>query len=446
MNVTVKEVAALDREVTISIAASQVEKLMDQTLGRIAGTVQLPGFRPGKIPKQVLESRFRDHLSSQVIEQLVQDSYPKALADKALRPAGGRPEFTMGEVKRGEDFTYIVRLEIYPNVEPQGYTALSLTRYIVTATEADVDDVVQQIRTNHARYESDAEHKAALGDQVLLDYTGYMDGEPFAGGQANDHLLGLGQGQFIPGFEAQLVGCGVGEERQVRVHFPDTYHADHLAGKEAAFDCKIKDIRRQILPPEEDSLAELAGIKVGGIAEMRTEIQKQLQSKIESESNQKMRKAISEQLLASNATVDVPSSLLKKECQAMAARVKKEYQEQGLDPKEIGVSDAELESNCATSSKERLVLGMLMGAIAKKEQIHLDDTILNAHIDEMAKAYGEQAGEMKRWLRESEERMESFRSTLMEQQVIHWITTHNTVTEQTCTFKELMGKSVPAEG
>lgn len=443
MDITVKETTALGRDITICVAASQVEELLDQELGQLTGTIRLPGFRPGKIPKRVLEARFREHLAGKITEQLIKETYPKAIVDHALRPVDNDPKLNIGKVKRGLDFTYTASIEVYPNVDPQGYTALTLTRRNAVVNDADVDKAVQHIRADHSRHEADGEHKAELGDQVVLDYSGSIAGELFAGGQANNHVLKLGGGQFIPGFEEQLLGCGAGEERQVHVTFPNNYRAAQFAGKDASFECKIHEVRRRIMPPADDSLAELAGITTGGFAMLLTEIQENLQSRSELESKRQLKKVILEQLLAANATVEVPGRLLKRECQSMVAHAKQEYKNQGMDPEKLGLSDADLESGFAKAAKERLIVGMVIDAIAKKEQLTVDDATLNASLDAMTASYGENATKMKKWIRASEERLEEFRTTVLEQQVVDWISANNTVTEQTCSFDELKSKSVP---
>ena len=445
MDVIVKEVAAFDREVTISVPASQVDRQMDQELKRLASQVRLPGFRPGKIPKNVLESRFRDQIASAVIEQLIQESYPDALAEKELRPVDNVPKLTFEKLTRGADFTYTARIQVYPQVEPQGYSGLTLTQRNATVIDADIDEVLENIRTEHGRYEADADRQAALGDQVVLDYAGSIDGVPFEGGKADAHVLELGKGQFIAGFESQLVGSRAGETVQVRVTFPADYRATHLAGKEALFDCTIQEVRGRVLPPIDDALAELTGIKTGGLAELRVKVREGLEDQAQRESKRQLKQEMLKQLKDNNPINELPDTLLKKECQAMVAQGKQEFRSQGLDPEQLGLSDAEWEGRFEDKAKERIVLGLVMGTIAEKEQVEVDDATLEAHLDRIAATYGDQARAMKKWVQEDENRMDDFRNSAMEQQVVDWIIAHSTVTEQTCTLKQLMGKFDPGE-
>ena len=446
MDVIVKELPAFNRDVTIRVAAGRVKELMEQELGRLASTVQLPGFRPGKIPKQVLESRFRDRIASKIVEQLVHETYHKALKEKDLIPLDHQPKLEIGKLVRGEDFVYTAQIQVYPKVEPKKYTGLTLTQRKASITEADIDNVVQHFRKDHAHFEVVTDRNAALGDQVLLDYAGRLDGELFPGGQADGHLLELGTGRFIPGFETQLVGSHAGEERQIQVTFPENYHATHLAGKEVSFDCKIHEIRSRVLPPEDDNLASLSGTKEGGLAQMRRDIQKRLEISAKKASREQVKGAIFNQLLAANS-MEVPGVLLKKESLAMAALAKQEYKKQGLDPEKIGLSDEQLASRFVNEAKNRVILGILLGTIAEKENITVDDAALDDRLNEMDTIYGqEQADAMKQWLRSSEERMDDFRISVREDMVTRWIRTNSTVTEQSCTLEELMGKLDPATG
>lgn len=438
MNITLQETSALGREMTISIAADKVSKLMDQELQRLAGTISLPGFRPGKIPKQVLESRFREQLAAQIIEKLVQESFPEALKEKSLQPVDNAPTFDMGKVKRGEDFTYTATFEIYPDINPQGYTELNLTQRICTITEEDVDKVVQHIRNTHATYEANADNKAELGDKVILDYKGSVDGELFEGGQADGHELELGSNQFIPGFETQLLESVAGDEKQVKVSFPEDYRATNLAGKEALFECKIHEVRRRVLPAEDDALAKKAGLQTGGIAEMKVEVKKQLLEKSATECAQSIKTDILEQLLEKNPGIDVPEKSLKSEQQAMVAHAKREFESQGMDPAKMGLSDDQWAANYAKPAKDRLILGMVIGAIAEKENLSVNEADVQARLNEMVANYGDQAIRMKQWFLESEDRLDQVRTTVMEQLAIDWMIEHNTVTEHPCTFEELM--------
>ncbi|MBF0461455.1 MAG: trigger factor [Magnetococcales bacterium] len=439
MDVIVKETDTFDREVTVSIAADRVATLLDQELARMAKTARLPGFRPGKIPKQVMETRFRDHLSQSIIEQVLQETYLEVLKQHDLHPVDHEPRIQMGKVARGEPFTYTAHIQVYPLVEPKGYTGLTLTQRHVEITDADVDAMIQRIRTEQAQFVVEAGRRAELGDQVILDFDGRVDGERFAGGQASRHTLELGLKRFIDTFEEQLVGCAAGDERQVRVTFPEGYSVQDLAGKEATFDCTIHEVLVRHLPPEDDALAERAGVKTGGLAELRVEIAQTLRDQVAKESKQQLKKAILTQVLAANP-LELPSRLVQRECRTMLTQAKREYEQQGMSLTDLGIGEQYLMQQFVKPAQERITLGMVLGEIADRERLVVDEAAVEARLDEVSAAYGERANAMKKWVRDNEERLESLRNSVLEQQVIDWIQQNSTVTIEACTFDELMGK------
>lgn len=440
MDVIVKETALFDREVTISIPAERVGQLLDQELAQLATKAKLPGFRPGKIPKQVLETRFRDQLSGNVIEQLIHETYPAMLTQQTLHPVDHEPKLTIGKVTRGEPFTYTASLQVYPVVEPKGYTGLTLTRPTVEITETDVDNVIEQIRMERARFVAEEGRVAALGDQLLLDFDGRIDGERFAGGQNTNHPLELGKGQFIDGFEEQLVGCVPGEQRQVRVTFPETYRVTELAGKEATFDCTIHEVRARILPPADDTLATLVGLKTGTMADLRTEIDQTLRTQVAEESKHRLKKAMLDHLLAANP-LELPSRLVERECHVMATQAKRDYERQGLSLADIGMDETQLATQFVQPAQERVTLGLLLAEIAETEKMEVSEADLAARLDAVGAAYGERATAMKQWLQADEERMNTLRASVLEQQVIDWICQNSTITDEPHTLAALMGQS-----
>lgn len=439
MDVIVKETGTFDREVTISIAADRVDALLDQELAHLTKSARLPGFRPGKIPKKVLESHFREQMGRAIVEQLVKDSYLEALEKENLHPVDNEPRLTLGKVARATPFTYTAHIQVFPPIEPKGYTGLTLTRRHADITETDVDNVVQQLRTERSRFEAETGRAAAMGDQVLLDFDGRIDGEQFAGGQGTGHTLELGKGRFIDTFEEQLVGSVAGEQRQVTVRFPDDYRVTELAGKPATFDCTVQEVRARILPPEDDGLAALAGLKEGGLAELRAEIRDTLQKQMERESKQQLKQSIVKQLLAAN-TMELPSRLVQNECRTMVAQAKREYAQQGMRLEDLGISESLLANQFEPAAQERVTIGLVLGEIAGREKLTVDELMVEAHLDEVSAVYGERAGAMKKWVRESEERMETLRATVLEQQVIDWICQNSTLTDEQCTFNELVGQ------
>ncbi|MBF0098093.1 MAG: trigger factor [Magnetococcales bacterium] len=437
MDVIVKETATFDREITVRIAASRVDEMLDQELAKLATSARLPGFRPGKIPKAVLEARFRDQLSGMLVEKLVQDTYFSVLTERELHPVDNDPRLTIGKVVRGTDFIYTAQIQVYPKVEPQGYIGMALTQRVAEISAEDVDTILQQLRKDHARYEKEEGRAAQMGDRLLLDFVGKIDGVPFEGGQSTNHTLDLGSKRFIDTFEEQLVGGVAGEERQVQVRFPDEYRVSDLAGKEATFDCTIREVQACILPPEDDQLATLAGVKEGGLATLKSEITASMQKQAEQESNKRLKDAILRQLLASNP-MELPDRLVQRECREIAKQAQRDYEQKGMRLADLGMTEEMLAAQFVKPAQERVIIGLVLGEIAEREKLTLDEAAVEARLEEMSAMFGERANAMKQWMRNNEERMEGLRASVLEQQTVDWIRAQGTTTEEKCTFKELM--------
>ncbi len=437
MEVTVEETGTFDRTVTVRIAAEQVNNLMDQEIQRLAMSVRLPGFRPGKTPKKLLETRFRDHLHGTVIESLLRESYVNMLQEHSLRPAAD-PDIKPGAVERGQDFVYVATMQIVPDVQPTGYQGLALTRRIADISEADVDGALAKVREQHVQFEAvPAETVAASGDQVVMDFKGFVDDEPFEGGSSEDYTLELGSSRFIAGFEEQLIGTKAKEEKEVRVTFPEKYGADHLAGKDALFKCTIKEVRARVLPSLDDELAKLAGIQEGGLEALRAKLTEELAKEALVATEKQQQKQIHELLLAANP-MELPEVLVKREQSAMVEQTKSEYQSQGLNPTMLGLTDEMMAENFKETAFKRVSLGLLLGGIARNEKLEVDEASVTARVNEMAASYGPQAQNFKKWLATEESHMDGIRASILEDKVIGWVVENSTVTEVHCSVAELL--------
>ncbi|MBF0162585.1 MAG: trigger factor [Magnetococcales bacterium] len=449
MDVTVTETNTFDREITIRIDASRVDALLEQELAHLLPKARLPGFRPGKIPKAVLETRFRDQISQAVVEQLIRETYLSALEERDLRPVDNEPKLILGKVQRGEPYTYTAHIQIYPTVDPKDYTGLTVDHRRAEVTAADVDAVVQQLRLERSTFTPEADRTAEMGDRLLLDFDGRIDGERFAGGQANGHLLELGSNRFIDTFEAQLVGCRAGDARAVTVRFPEVYQASELAGKEATFDCTIHEVQQRVLPPEDDGLAALAGLKEGGLAGLRTEIEQTLRRQAEHESKQQLKKAILDQLLAANP-MELPPLLVQRTARSLLAQAKRDYERRHGALPDVGIPEEQLAAQFTEQAQAQATLGLLLAEIADREKLVVDEAVVEARLDAIGEAYGERASAMKQWVRNNEERMDALRASVLEEQVIDWICQHSTLQEKSVSFDELMGNDAgtgtPAAG
>ncbi|MBF0605023.1 MAG: trigger factor [Nitrospirae bacterium] len=443
MEVTIEEKATFDREITLVLSAAEVDQQMDQELAKLATTVRLPGFRPGKVPRKVLEARFKEHIAGTIGDRVFRESYHKALTDHDLNPVD-RPEVVVGDLERGKDFTLRATIQIFPKVEPVGYTGLQLTQAKVEITEDDIDKVIEEVREGNARFEASTERSAEKGDQVVMDFEGFVDGTAFAGGKAEKYVLELGSNHFIPGFEDQLLSAKGGDNREVKVTFPADYGNVDLAGKEALFQCVIREVRQRILPELDDALAKLVGITEGGVEAMRTMIRDRLEKDVAIKIEKRVEKTVYDALLHANP-FEIPSRLERLQQQNMLAQMKRDYQSKGIDVAKMGIADDHLLKMLGESAGNQVRIDLLLASIADKENIQVDAARVDEKLDEMTMGFGERSAEVKRMVQQNEEKMESLKSAVLQASVVEWIVKNSTVTQQPLSLDELI-KSNDATG
>lgn len=436
MEVTIEEKATFDREIKFVLSAAEVDQRMDQELAKLTTTVRLPGFRPGKIPRKVLESRFKEHLVGNVADQIFRDSFQKALTDHELNPVD-RPEIVVGNLERGKEFTLSATVQIFPKVQATGYTGLQLNQVKVEITEEDVNKVLEEIRGSSARFEMSPERSAQKGDQVVMDFEGFVDGKAFTGGKAEKYILELGSNHFIPGFEDQLLSAKGGDHPEVKVTFPANYGNKDLAGKEAIFLCIIHEIRERVLPELDDALAKLAGVMEGGIEELRKVIRDRLEKDVAVKVEKRVEKAVFDALLQANS-FEIPSRLEQLQQQTMLTQMKQEYQSRGIDVSKMGINDDNLLKMFGGSAANQVRIDLLLADIADKENIQADPAKVEEKLHEMTIGFGERAEEVKRMVRQNEEKMENLRGTVLQTSVVEWIIKNSTVTQQPLSLDALI--------
>ncbi|ABK46128.1 trigger factor [Magnetococcus marinus MC-1] len=440
MEVNVVENGLFDRDITITVAAEKVDALLSQEMTKTAAQVRLPGFRAGKVPTKMIEQRFGASIRAEVAEQLFRDSYPTALMEKGLRPVG-QPELDLVELEKGKPFTYTAKIQIFPVIEPKDYTGMSLTKPVVTIQDSDVETVITRVREANAEYRTQEGVAAASGDRMTFDFEGFVDGEAFEGGKAEDYVLELGSNRFIPGFEDQLIGAKGGDALEVKVTFPEDYHGTQLAGKEAIFKCVVKAIESRELPEVDEELAKKAGVQEGGVEAMKQEIHERLVKEADKVAKQEMKQQVFKLLLENNPN-ELPSQMVDHEIEQMVATAKEEYSRQGVDPEQLGFTDETWRNQYAEKAKERIILGLLMGSIVSKENLEIDDQAVEAHIDALVQQFaaGDYAEQLKAQLKKDKARLEEFRGAALEEKTVAWLIEQGTVTEEEKSFEELVAQ------
>ncbi|MEI9987872.1 MAG: trigger factor [Aliidongia sp.] len=339
MQITETSTEGLKREFKIVVAAGDIEQRLQDRLVEIGKTVKLPGFRPGKVPTAVLKQRYGQSVMGEVLEDTVNQTSGEALRERNLRPAL-QPKITIGSFEPGQDLTYDMALEILPDVTAPDVSLVELERLTPEISDEELNEALERLAERYRKTETVTDGSAAaMGDVVVMDFAGSIDGVEFPGGKGENHELELGSGRFIPGFEEQLVGAKTGDHVTVKVDFPADYAAAHLAGKTASFECDIKEVKRKLPPVIDDSLADEVGME--NIEALRTAIREQMSADYARVARQKMKRDLLDKL-SEEHVFDVPPGMVEIEFESIWSQFeaeRKRAQEAGTYEPEEGKTD-----------------------------------------------------------------------------------------------------------
>ncbi|HEX3943431.1 MAG TPA: trigger factor [Rhizomicrobium sp.] len=427
MQVSVESIGKLERRMQVQVPAERVSQEIAARLKSISRTARLNGFRPGKAPLKVIRQQFGSQVHREVIGELLQSSYAEAVTQKQLAPAGN-PRIEPQSMDEGEDLKYVATFEVFPDVALQPMEQLEVDRIAAEVTESDIDAMIERLRKQQMKYVA-ANRAAAKGDKVSIDFDGSIDGVSFAGGKGENVAIILGEGRMLPDLEEGLIGTMPGEKRSVTVNFPHDYRAAELAGKQAIFAAGIKSVEEPVLPEIDEEFFKAFGVTEGGLPKLREDVAANMRRELEQALRNRNKAAVMEQLYAANPT-DVPNVLLEgqiRDMQVEAMRRAGAKDASQAPPREPFIEPA----------RRRVVLGLLLNDVIRKENLVVDRARVNERLDEMVSAYGD-AGAMKRAYMQNAEAMRQVEGLALEDQAVDWILSVAKVREVKSTFRELM--------
>ena len=382
-----------NREVTLTIEVEQ-EKLENATDGaakRIAGRVNIPGFRKGKAPRKIVENFVgKEAILQEAFEAVAQKAFDEALKEQDMEPVT-RPEIDIVTLEEGRNVVFTAKFIQRPEVTLGEYKGLKVEKPEASVSEEDIDRQIEGMR-QHQGTLIDAPADAAVkkDDFITLDFDGFVDGVPFEGGKGEDYPLQIGSGSFIPGFEDQLIGAKVGEEREVNVTFPEDYHAENLKGKAALFKCTVRSIKSRELPEVNDEFAKKAS-KFDTLAELREDIRKNLQeSAARRAENERRTKAID--MATDNCTMEIPPVMVENRITAMIQEMAMRLEQQGMSLEQYlqyaGLDMARIRDEYRETAEKNVRTDLMLEEVAKAEDIKVDGRDLDQEVYAMALSYG----------------------------------------------------------
>lgn len=375
---------------TVEVDADTFSKALDNAFKKVVKQVSVPGFRKGKVPRRLFEQRFGvESLYQDALDILLPVEYPKAVDEAGIEPVD-RPEIDVEKIEKGESLIFTAKVTVKPEVKLGEYKGLQVEKDDDTVTDEDVDNELKARQNRLAELVVKEDGKVEEGDTVVLDFEGFVDGEAFEGGKADNYSLEIGSGSFIPGFEEQLVGLQTEEEKDVEVTFPEEYHAEDLAGKPAVFKVKIHEIKAKELPELDDEFAKDADEEVETLAELKEKIRKQLEETKASEADAKLREELV--LKASeNAEADIPEVMVETELDRMMKEFEQRLQMQGMNlelyTQFSGQDENALKEQMSEDAKKRVKSNLTLEAIAAAEELQVSDEEVEEELSKMAETY-----------------------------------------------------------
>ncbi|NQZ87617.1 MAG: trigger factor [Colwellia sp.] len=430
MQVSVETTQGLERKLTISVPAESVDVEVKNRLRHISKTQRINGFRPGKVPASVIQKRYGQSVRQEVAGELMQRNFVDAIVAEKMNPAG-RPNFIAKSNEDGKPLEFEATFEIYPEVVLTGLESIAVERPKVEVTDADLDEMFTTLQNQHKTWKEN-KRKTKSGDKLTLDFTGRVDGEIFEGGEAKDFELELGAGRMIPGFEKEITGMKVGEEKTIKVTFPEDYHAENLKGKEAEFDIVIHKTEGPVLPSIDEDFAKLFGVKEGGIEALRTEVSTNMTRELTQAVKAKVKDQVIEGLLAAN-DVEIPKALIAQEIEVLRKQAMQRFAGQ-MDPNNMPELPADMFEEQA---KRRVKVGLLLGEVIKVNELKVDESKVNELIASAASAY-EDPKEVIEHYATNKELNQQMQNVALEEQAVELLLESAKVKDKKASFKDIM--------
>lgn len=435
MQVSVESSEGLERRMTVELPAEKVNEAVEKRLKEVARTTRLDGFRPGKVPLSVVRKRFSGQIRQEIFGDLVKSSYFEALAQEKLQPAG---EPSIEPIDEGAGMGYVAVFEVMPEVELGSLAEAEIKEPAVRVTDDDLQEMLEKLRKQRTTW-TDVERGAQDGDQVTIDFKGFIDGEAFDGGSADGVPLVLGSGSMIPGFEEGLAGVESGDERTLDLQFPEDYQTEKLAGKAARFEVKVLKVAEPVLPEINEEFAKAYGVSEGGVEGLHTEIR----SNMERELKEKIRSVLKEQAMDALLKVnrlEVPKVLVGEEAKAILEQTKSNMAQNGhASSIDLPVSLFE------EQAQRRVTLGLIIGEVIRQHKIELDEERVRQKVEQFAQSY-EEPQEVIDYYYANKQQLASVENVVLEDQVVDWVLDQAKVEQSETGFDELMNPVAPESG
>jgi len=429
MQVSVETTQGLERKMTIAVPGEQVDTAVNARLQEAAKTVQLKGFRKGKVPFKVIKSKFGPGVRQEVVGELMNQSYYEALNQESLKPAG-QPRIEATKLEEGEDLEFTAVFEVYPEIAIPDFASIEIERLTAEISAGDIDKMIETLRQQRQTW-SEVEREAADQDMVNIDYVGKKGGEEFGAGKGVGSNLVLGSERMIPGFEEGIIGKQAGDTFTLPLKFPKQYHNDELAGQSVEFDITLNSVSEQVLPEVDEEFFKSFGIEEGGEAAFREEIINNMTREMKTASRNNLKNKVMDALV-SVVEITVPDALIAAEVQQLKQQTMQQMG--GAQKVDSSMLPDELFQEQA---KRRVVLGLVLGEVVQQQNLQADPAKVRETIEELASTY-ESPDDVINWYYSNKDELASIEATVIEDQVFDYIIESAQVSDKSVSYQEIM--------
>ncbi|HWV90544.1 MAG TPA: trigger factor [Burkholderiales bacterium] len=422
----VENLGTLERRVSMSLPADDIEKQVDERLKKLARSVRMPGFRPGKVPLKLVAQTYGPQVRSEVMSDAVQKSFSNAVKEANLKVAG------YPQIERKNDFEFSATFEVYPDVKVGDLAGASVERPVAEVDDAAVDKTLEILRKQRTKFEP-VQRPAQDGDRLTVDFLGTIDGQPFQGGEAKDFAFALGEARMLPAFETAARGMSPGESNTFELEFPADYHGKEVAGKKASFTMTVKKIDEPRLPALDAEFAKSLGVADGDTAKMRAEVRANVEREVKKRVEARVKEQTLQALLGATP-LEIPKSLVSMEANGMAERAVADLKARGIDPQQVPLNPQAFEE----TAKRRVALGLIIAELARSENLQPKPAEVRALVEQEAQSY-ESPAEVVKWFYMQPQRLSEMEALALETNVVKWVLTKAKVLDKPVSFDELMG-------
>ncbi len=428
MQVSVEMTSELSRKMTVNVPEALVQEKIAQRLKSLAREVKIDGFRPGKVPAQVVKKMYGEQVRNEISGDLINSTFYKALEDQNINPVG-RP--LIEEINQADGFKYTAVFEVYPEISLAGVSDLKVVRPQASVADSDVDVMIEKLRAQKQDWLI-VERSAQTLDRVTIGFTGIADGENFTDGRIEDFKVICGEKKMIPGFEENLIGLTADDNKVFSITFPEDYNHEKLAGKIAEFDVDVISVEEPILPTIDEEFIAAYGISGGTLESFRADIKNNMERELEQALRGKLKIAVMNELYE-KIQITTPNTLIDTEVENLLKPYIEKAKKQKTSLEELNIPRDAFEEQ----AKRRVALGLILSEVVQKNSIEIDNDKVLATIENMAKSY-ERPGDVVKWYYSDEKRLDDVRQMVLEDQVIEWLVTQAKVTDETVKFSDVM--------